>query len=76
MVFRLRSADLDANKVAYQLSFLASELAAIVDSGNGDQIARMLAALACESKRLNKIDSKAGFSVPGAYGMELRCENN
>ena len=76
MVFRLKGADLDANKAAHQLSFLASELAAIVNSGNGSQIARMLAALACESKRLNKIDSKAGFSVPGTYGMELRCDND
>jgi hypothetical protein len=70
---RMAKADPDVRKYAFDLGFLTTSLMNIWDSGNIEQTSRMVHALVCEQRRLRAIDSKAGFSIPGATGMEADC---
>lgn len=71
--FRLRPADADVRRYAFRLGFLGADLSAIISSGNGRRISRMVLALNCERDRLKKLDPSVMVVVPHDPGVDVRC---
>jgi len=68
---KMKKANPDVKKYAFELHFLTTNLDHIGYSGNADAIPKMIHALACERRRLIAIDPNIGsIPVPGSTGYE------
>lgn len=68
---KMKRADPNLKKYAWDLNLLGMNLMSISGSGNASSIARMVHGLACERLRLIALDSSIGsISVPGSTGNE------
>ena len=68
---KMKKANPDVKKYAFELGFLGMNLSNIGYSGNATEIPKMTHALACEKRRLRAIDPSIGsISVPGSTGYE------
>jgi len=76
----LNKGDGDIEKYAFDLGFLTSSVANIVNSGNTDNILQMVRAIYCEQQRITRISQHASGYVmaPGASAImaETNCESN
>jgi hypothetical protein len=71
--FRLKPAGPDLAKYAFHLGFLDTDLSAILYSGNGREIPRMIVALNCERLRLKRIDPSIVIHVPHDPSVDVKC---
>ena len=72
---KMQRADADVKKYAFNLQFLSSYLARLVEGGGPSRIPRMVHAFGCERQRLEQLDRSTGYlSVPGATSIEANCE--
>ena len=68
---KMKKANPDIKKYAFEVGFLATSLDYIGYSGNASAIPKMIHALACERRRLIAIDPSIGpIGVPGSTGYE------
>jgi hypothetical protein len=71
--FKLKPAGPDLAKYAFHLRFLDTDLSALVYSGMGYRIPKMILALNCERLRLKRIDPSIIVYVPHDQSVDIRC---
>jgi hypothetical protein len=72
---KMKKADANEKKYAFDLSSLGNDLAYVVERGGEKRVPRMIQALECENQRLLAVELKMARPARKASPLEADCEN-